>query len=75
MELIPPSPSSRVNRIARDFYNSTSSPTNTQVKSYEIAASEFKKLVADINDLIDNEIKPLENLPATFLLQGVPKLP
>jgi len=62
MELIPPSPSRRVNRVARDFYNSTSSPTNTQVKSYEIAASEFKKLATDINDLIDNEIKPLENL-------------
>ena len=62
MELIPPSPNSRVSRITRSFYNSTSSPTNTQVKSYEIAASEFKKLAADINDLMDNEIKPLENL-------------
>jgi len=62
MELIPPSPSSRVSRITRSFYNSTSSPTSTQLNSYEIAADEFKELVSDINNIIDNEIKPLENL-------------
>lgn len=62
MELIPPSPNSRASRIARNFYSSTSSPTNTQVKSYKIAVSEFKKLVAEINGIIDKEVKPLENL-------------
>lgn len=60
-EFTPPAISSRVNRIAGDFYGTTSAATNTQKQSYAIAAKQFEKVVSVLNALIQQDIKRLED--------------
>jgi len=60
MELIPPSISSRANRIATNWWNTTAGPTATQAESYAVAAAEFEALLKQFNELIAARIEPLQ---------------
>jgi photosystem II stability/assembly factor-like uncharacterized protein len=57
----PPSIMDRVNDVAGDLWSSTSAPTKTHVRGYEIAGEEFAPLLADLKKLVREELKRLED--------------
>ncbi len=67
MELIPPAINSRINRIRREIWSSTSDPTGTQRESYQIAEDEFKTWVSDYNVLIGRANELNKKLKASFI--------
>jgi photosystem II stability/assembly factor-like uncharacterized protein len=56
-----PSISDRVGYAVFTMWYTTSAPTQTSRKNYEIAGKQLEALLTDINNLINTEIKPLEN--------------
>lgn len=60
MELIAPSPSARLGRIARSFYSYRGQPTQTNRDSFVIAKQETEALIDQLKSLIQKEIEPLE---------------
>ena len=58
-EPIPPPITARVQRIVFGTWSSTSAPTATHRRSYEIAAREFGELMAQLRPFID-DVKKLE---------------
>ena len=55
----PPSITSRVQGIIRSHWNSTSAPTETVKRSYDIAAEAFGPLLAGLQQLIENDLASL----------------
>jgi photosystem II stability/assembly factor-like uncharacterized protein len=56
----PPSISERVQGIIDDQWLSTSAPTQTHLKAYEIASEAFTPLLAQLRTLVEGELKALE---------------
>jgi photosystem II stability/assembly factor-like uncharacterized protein len=56
----PPSIIARVELIARDQWNVTSAPTDTQRDGYRYAASELAPVLDDLRTLIDTDLTDLE---------------
>jgi hypothetical protein len=56
----PPSISERVQGIIDDQWLSTSAPTQTHLKAYEIASEAFTPLLARLRTLVEAELKALE---------------
>ncbi len=76
----PPTVGNRVGFIAYSVFNSTSSPTKTNMDSYEIAVEEFGPLLKRIRDLVTEDLASLQegllevNAPYTpYALPGVPE--
>lgn len=59
-EAFPPSIVERVNGIVDDQWQSTSAPTQTQVKAYDVAGEEFAPQLAKLKTLIEVDVKRLE---------------
>jgi len=59
-EPTPPSLIERVDRVVGAFWSSSSAPTNTHRRNYEIAAEEFETLLADMRALVEVDLKQLE---------------
>lgn len=59
-EPVPPSISERVQRIVHALWSSTSAPTGTQQRGYEIAAQQFAPVLANLRTLVDSDMKALE---------------
>lgn len=59
-EAFPPSITERVNNIVDDQWFSTSAPTQTQMKAYDIAGEEFAPQLAKLRTLVDVDLKRLE---------------
>ena len=59
-EAFPPSIVERVNGIVDDQWQSTSAPTQTQQKTYDIAGEEFAPQLAKLRTLVDVDLKRLE---------------
>ena len=59
-EPVPPSISERVQRIVDALWSSTSAPTGTQQRGYEIAAQQFAPVLASLRTLVDADLKQLE---------------
>ncbi len=59
-EADPPSISERVQGIIDDQWLSTSAPTQTHVKAYEIAGDEFVPVLAKLKTLVEVDLKNLE---------------
>jgi hypothetical protein len=60
-EPVPPSVVDRVQRVVGGLWSSTSSPTATQQAAYEIAAQEFEAFLPKLRDLVDGDLKRLED--------------
>ena len=60
-ELIPPSITSRLNRITGDFWSTTGEPTNTHRQSFVIAKKEFDVLVKKYDEFKSQHLKPFRN--------------
>lgn len=56
----PPSISSRLNSAIYDGYGTTSDPTATMKEQLQIAGEEFEKLLADLKNIVNNDVKTLE---------------
>jgi photosystem II stability/assembly factor-like uncharacterized protein len=56
----PPSITERVNGIVDDQWQSTSAPTQTQMRAYEIAGEEFTPQLAKLRTLIEVDLKRIE---------------
>ena len=61
MELIPPSPAQRINRIYFGFMSSRGESTGTNKDSYAVAASDFKAILGALKGLVDGDIKTIED--------------
>jgi len=59
-EPVPPSIAERVQRIVDALWSSTSAPTLTQQRGYEIAAQQFAPVLASLRTLVDTDLKELE---------------
>jgi photosystem II stability/assembly factor-like uncharacterized protein len=59
-EPVPPSISERVQRIVHSLWSSTSAPTGTQQRGYEIAGQQFAPVLASLRTLVDADLKELE---------------
>jgi len=59
-EPVPPSITGRVNGIVEDQWQSTSAPTQTQVRSYEAAADEFAPQLEALRTLIETDLRSFE---------------
>jgi photosystem II stability/assembly factor-like uncharacterized protein len=55
-----PGITSRINSIVYGFWGSTSAPTSTHRRSYEIASEEFDGLVDQLRQLIESDLPALE---------------
>jgi hypothetical protein len=55
-----PAIAERVREIVYGQWSTTSAPTQTQRHDYDIAASEFAPLLADLRTLVLEELRPLE---------------
>ncbi len=71
MELIPPSINSRINRIRREFWSSTSDPTGTQLESFQIANDEFKAWIDNYNSLMEQARSLDIKLKTTSIVSGL----
>jgi len=60
-EGVPPSISDRVNDAVGDLWSSTSTPSATHVRGYEIAGEEFAPLLADLKQLVSQDLKRIED--------------
>jgi len=56
----PPSISSRVSRLIRAHWRSTSAPTQTMIEQYQIACEEFEPQLSKLKQLIEVDLKKLE---------------
>lgn len=56
----PPSISGRVQTVVSAFWSNTSAPTGTARESYRIASEQFATVHAQLKDLVDVELKKLE---------------
>ncbi|HLF15542.1 MAG TPA: glycosyl hydrolase [Bacteroidota bacterium] len=56
----PPSIAERVNGIVDDLWHSTSAPTQTQLRAYEIAGEEFTPQLANLKAVIGDDLKRIE---------------
>ncbi len=59
-EPVPPSINQRVQRIVHALWSSTSAPTGTQQRGYDIAAQQFAPVLANLRTLVDSDMKALE---------------
>jgi photosystem II stability/assembly factor-like uncharacterized protein len=59
-EPTPPSISARVNQVVGGFWSTTSAPTATHRRNYDIAAAEFTPLLASLRTLIDVDLRKIE---------------
>ncbi|MFN0156788.1 MAG: glycosyl hydrolase [Bacteroidota bacterium] len=59
-ETVPPSIVDRVNSIVYDQWLSTSAPTGTHERAYEIAGEEFGPLLSRLKTLVEVDLKNLE---------------
>jgi hypothetical protein len=59
-EAVPMSIDDRVSAIVRSHWNSTTAPTGTNVRAYEIAADEFATQLEKLRQVIDADLKKLE---------------
>ena len=57
----PPSISRRAGSIMFEAFNSTSSPTKTHQDSYAIAVEEFKPLLSKVKELVNKDMKALQD--------------
>jgi photosystem II stability/assembly factor-like uncharacterized protein len=71
-EPTPPSMTDRVNGIVDDQWQSTSAPTQTQIRSYEVAADEFVPQLEALRTLVETDLR---NLAATLERAGAPWTP
>lgn len=71
-EPVPPSISDRVQGIIDDQWLSTSAPTETHRRAYEIAAEEFEPVLARLKSLVEVDVKSLE---AAMERSGAPWTP
>jgi photosystem II stability/assembly factor-like uncharacterized protein len=60
-EGVPPSISDRVNDAVGDLWSSTSTPSSTHVRGYEIAGEEFAPVLADLKRLVSSDLKRIED--------------
>ncbi len=60
MELIPPSISSRLNRVKWNFYNTTEQPMEADRENYKIAKKDFEVLKGQVLEVLEKELKVLE---------------
>lgn len=73
MEPTPPSIVSRVQRAVRSHWNSsTSAPTATQRRAYEIAGEAFTKVLEDLTLLEEQDLKQLEEALESELAPWTP---
>ncbi|MBD3413836.1 MAG: glycosyl hydrolase [Candidatus Aminicenantes bacterium] len=56
----PPSIVRRVRSVVYSHWSSTSAPTQTMKTQYQIAGQEFETQAAQLRDLVENRIQPLE---------------
>ena len=56
-----PSINTRIGNIQYSIWNASAAPTKTFVQSYDVAATQFTIVLADLNK-VDTEIKELESL-------------
>ena len=59
-EPTPPSIRGRVGRVVGSLWTSTSAPTETQERAYEIASDAFAPVLADLTELIETDLAGLE---------------
>ncbi len=59
-EPLPTGVSERVNNIVGGLWNSTSAPTGTQQRSYDIAATEFEPLLQKMRMIVETDLRALE---------------
>jgi photosystem II stability/assembly factor-like uncharacterized protein len=57
----PPSIMDRIGDVVGDLWSSTSAPTRTHVRGYEIAGEEFAPLLASLKALVREDLKRLED--------------
>jgi hypothetical protein len=57
----PPSIMDRINELTGDLWSTTSAPTKTHLRGYEIAGEEFAPLLAGLKTLVNEDLKRLEN--------------
>lgn len=69
---VPPAIRDRVQGIVYDQWLSTSAPTKTHQRAYDIAAEEFGPVLANLRTLVDVEVK---NLEAAMEQAGAPWTP
>ncbi|MCP4204810.1 MAG: glycosyl hydrolase [bacterium] len=60
-EPAPPSITGRVERAASRSWTSSSAPTATQLRAYEIAAEAFAPVLTDLRGLVEDELEVLES--------------
>jgi hypothetical protein len=59
-EPTPPSILARVQRVVSGHWSTTSAPTQTHRKSYEVAGRAFEPVLADLQTLVEKDLKTLE---------------
>ena len=57
----PPSIAGRIGDIIWGIWNTSSAPTKTQIESYKIAGEEFKPLLTELKNLVENDLRKLES--------------
>jgi hypothetical protein len=60
-EADPPAIVERVNQVVGGHWNSTSAPTQTHMENYRLAAEAFAPVLNDLRQLIEVDLKNLEN--------------
>ena len=68
----PPSVAGRISDITWGLWNTSSAPTQTQIESYKIAGEEFKPLLNELKNIVENDLKNLESKMESI---GVPWTP
>lgn len=71
-EPVPPSITERVNGIVEDQWQSTSAPTQTQIRSFDAAADEFAPQLDALRALIETDLR---NFEMTLERAGAPWTP
>jgi len=60
-EATPPTILDRVNDVVGDLWTTTSAPTKTHIKNYEIAGDEFAPVLAELKTLVTYDLKAIED--------------
>jgi hypothetical protein len=71
-EPTPPSISDRVQRIVASLFTATAPATATQQESYRVAADQFAQVLAQLRQLVEEKLRPLEE---ELELAGAPYTP
>ena len=71
-EPVPPSITERVNGIVEDQWQSTSAPTQTQIRSYETATDEFAPQLEALRTLVETDLR---NFAMSLERAGAPWTP